>query len=378
MTWRTRKSLPRPPPSTPGCAAPGRTPRGLHIAIRRILEKLYELFARIKNALNGMGFKSAEDVFKPFPKGEMARRRERADVPREGTAQSIIPRPADIRESIADRFGPKLKTVTEGVYDLSKPVRDLQKELEARRLGTFPDAQDFYVKKRLFPGRRATEVEDFNREHLDPLVKALRDQRVNLDDAGQYLYAKHAEERNATIDRINPGLDGEGSGMSDADAHAILDRFAAQPNAGAFADLSRRAPPSAISSSTPTSAAGWKSPTSSGMARSVRALRPAQGLRGRTGRSPAGHRQGLHRSWPGGKARLRPQLTCRQSAGEPDRPGLPRDRPRRAQYLPAIHAQRAAQSRPEADDIAIFNKGEPRREIDKTPALSAPSIARRT
>jgi hypothetical protein len=344
---------------------------GLHIAVRRILEKLYELFARIKNALNGLGFKSAEDVFKPFQKGEMARRAERADVPpAEGTAQSIIPRAADIRESIADRFGPKLKTVTEGVYDLSKPVRDLQTELEARHLGTFSDAQDFYVKKRLFPGRRATEVEDFNKQHLDPLVKALRDQRVNLEDAGQYLYARHAEERNAAIDRINPGLDGEGSGMSNADAQATLDRFAAQPNARAFDDLSRRLAGIRDFILDTYERGGLEKPEV------LRAWRdqyehyvPLKGFEDAPDEAPQGTGKGFNVRGPEVKRAFgRSSRADNPLVNLIDQAYRAIDRAERNIYLQSMHDALRSIGH-DANDIATYNRGEPRREIDKGTGL---------
>lgn len=99
----------------------------------------------------------------------------------------------------------------EKTQDLSHPVRLLQDELEVRRKGAFDDPENFYVRKRLYPGRVGAWTDTFNRRHLDPIVKLLKANEISLHDAGDFLYALHAAERNAAMDEINPGLSGEGS-----------------------------------------------------------------------------------------------------------------------------------------------------------------------
>ena len=72
----------------------------------------------------------------------------------------------------------------------------------------------FYTRKRLYPGRVGAWTDTFNRKHLDPIVNLLKSNGISLQEAGDFLYAEHAPERNDEMDKINPGLGGEGSGMS--------------------------------------------------------------------------------------------------------------------------------------------------------------------
>lgn len=124
-----------------------------------------------------------------------------------------------VRDRIAAVFDSKIaRKLTEGAQDLSHPVKLLQRELEMRRdseipelsnsgepiESTTPDAADFYTKKRLFPGRVAVEVQDFNKAHLDPLIETMRTGKVTLEQAGDYAYAKHVEERNAKLADLYP------------------------------------------------------------------------------------------------------------------------------------------------------------------------------
>jgi hypothetical protein len=49
---------------------------GIHIAVRRIFAKIMRLLARIRNAVAGLGFRTSEDIFESFARGEMAERRQ--------------------------------------------------------------------------------------------------------------------------------------------------------------------------------------------------------------------------------------------------------------------------------------------------------------
>jgi len=149
-----------------------------------------------------------------------------ASIFRRRADAAVDARLKDLMESTAaNRF-------VERYQNLSEPVKRLQEAVEARMDGTIADSQAFYVKKRLFPGKVATEVQDFNKEHLDPLIKLGKDNNLSLAEIGDVAYALHAPERNAAMEEINhPLLDGSDadvvgrrSGMSDEEAAAILAR----------------------------------------------------------------------------------------------------------------------------------------------------------
>src|SRR6202000_2903105 len=59
----------------------------------------------------------------------------------------------------------KDKTV-ERFQNLSEGVKRLEDAVQARMEGELPDSKAFYEKKRLFPGKGATEGQAFNKQHL--------------------------------------------------------------------------------------------------------------------------------------------------------------------------------------------------------------------
>ena len=139
-----------------------------------------------------------------------------------------------------EHLRPVTDKLIEGTQDLSHPVKLLQRDGEERRSGAFADPEDFYARKRLYPGRVGAWTDTFNRKHLDPIVNLLKSNGISLQEASDYLYALHAAERNAAIDKINPGLGGEGSGMSNDEAEKILAEAKRGENAAAFDDLRQR------------------------------------------------------------------------------------------------------------------------------------------
>lgn len=226
----------------------GDTGRGLHIGIRMAFNKIMAFLERIRNFLAGHGFRTAEDVFSDLYRGRMAGRDAGPNPYAPKPEFSIVPnavsvRALRIRGRIAEVFSERGDAVREAAQDLSVPVKRLQDELLERGLsptGELPGAKDFYTRKRLYPGRLANEIQEFNKTHLDPLVEYMRANDIGLKEAGDYLYAKHAPERNEAIDKINPDLKGDGSGMSDEEAGQIIDKAKRDGKYEALEEVSRR------------------------------------------------------------------------------------------------------------------------------------------
>lgn len=203
---------------------------GVHIGIRGLFERLMRLFRQIANYLRKLGFQTYEDIFAKTYEGKMKERpsrklddglpsraveailKERAKNGEEVAAGMARPaaarqplRTLRIRDRIAAMFESRLANkIKEGAQDLSHPVKLLQEDLEARRDAPFSDAADFYTKKRLYPGRLGNEVNQFNKAHLDPLVDLMKANSISLAQAGDYVYAKHVAERNATLGTLYP------------------------------------------------------------------------------------------------------------------------------------------------------------------------------
>jgi hypothetical protein len=168
-------------------------------------------------------------------------------------------------QSIARVLGSDASTTAkEGLSDYNERVRQLQNETEALyhewidKNGKLPDTRQFYILKRLFPGKVGSKIGDFNREHFDQLQKHLRDNGITLDKAGQYVYALHAPERNRVVGNMwqqnaafgkggedfvkalrDPNVVGA-SGMSNAEAKRIVDEAHKGPKAAAYRELARR------------------------------------------------------------------------------------------------------------------------------------------
>lgn len=89
--------------------------------------------------------------------------------------------------------------------------------------GRVDDASDAYMREALYHGRAEKRVRDFRDRHVEPLLKQIKDSGLTLDEVNDYLYARHAVERNAEMAKINPSLEpGEGSGMTDEEAAAVM------------------------------------------------------------------------------------------------------------------------------------------------------------
>ena len=158
-----------------------------------------------------------------------------------GKALSFVV-PADRAQMIADDILVKFQ-------DRMLPVGRMLQELSEKRLNIV-DAFDTYLKEEIYHRKVANEIE----ERQNTIYKAATDslKQVNVDQkridqlkvqsnffkmaleyagntrmalADAYLYASHAKERNAYIQQNKDINNSKGSGMSDAEADAILSWF---------------------------------------------------------------------------------------------------------------------------------------------------------
>jgi hypothetical protein len=215
----------------------------------RLFKRIKNLLEALRNVFRGLGFKSAEDVFRDIKEGRVgARARAAADSEEPSFSVRTAEREPtpNLDRLVRDRIAAALEATKpirdrfiEGTQDLSHPVKLLQDELERRREAAFEDPQSFYVRKRLYPGRLGAWVDTFNKRHLDPIVSLLKANDIDLQEAGDYLYALHAPERNAEMARINPGLEA-GSGMTNEEAQKIINAAKASGHAAAYDELRQK------------------------------------------------------------------------------------------------------------------------------------------
>lgn len=113
------------------------------------------------------------------------------------------------------------------VYKLQDKHIDTKRVLESIRATgkAIADDLDVYLQEELYHGRAAKRTQDFVSNELEPLMKYMADSGLKMQDVQDYLHARHAKEANRVVAQRNPKLPDGGSGMTDAEADAVLASF---------------------------------------------------------------------------------------------------------------------------------------------------------
>lgn len=90
--------------------------------------------------------------------------------------------------------------------------------------GKLDDSNNAYLAEELFHGKAENDLNAMTERYVKPLAKLLADYDIAQSDLDEYLYARHAPERNLHIAKINPKMPDGGSGMTNAEASGIMDR----------------------------------------------------------------------------------------------------------------------------------------------------------
>jgi hypothetical protein len=141
---------------------------------------------------------------------------------------------------VGSRFKlPGSTAVDVGRIRLQDDVLRMKRVIEAvkQQGGTVGEAQNFYDANTLMPGRIQAEIDDFKDKVVRPMLDKAVKYEIDLDELSLYAYAKHAEERNQYIASINPRMPDGGSGMTTADAKAILQQVQSGGKAQQFEEL---------------------------------------------------------------------------------------------------------------------------------------------
>ena len=102
--------------------------------------------------------------------------------------------------------------------------------------GNVSQAMNTYVQQDLLSGRTADMLKQRNEGLYQKLINAIANSQVGMNDFENYLYARHAPERNDHIASINPEMPDGGSGMSYDTAEEIMNEF---ERAGKIPELER-------------------------------------------------------------------------------------------------------------------------------------------
>lgn len=117
-------------------------------------------------------------------------------------------------------------------------MADVEKYIEGKTGQRTPAAKSFYKSEEVFTGKVADQLQQFHEGMLKELYDAMHDSGLSVKEIEKYLVAKHAPERNATIAAINPKLPDGGSGMTNAQAQAVIDGFRTRGKLGVLQRVS--------------------------------------------------------------------------------------------------------------------------------------------
>jgi len=91
--------------------------------------------------------------------------------------------------------------------------------------GNIVDFSDAYNKFTLIEGKIGHHFRNLHDDHVKPLIDAVVESEISIDQLNEYLYAKFAPQRNATIADRDPERPDGGSGMTDAQSQEVLSKF---------------------------------------------------------------------------------------------------------------------------------------------------------
>lgn len=155
-----------------------------------------------------------------LPKGEHSYR---------GSVDKIL-YPEDIRKG---PYYSRTSSLTPEETIASRFVRQMQDKFQVLKAvqenirktgGKIDDSNNAYMAEELFHGKAENDLNVMKERYVQPLAKLLADYKIAQADLDEYLYARHAPERNAHIAKINPKMPDGGSGMTNAEAAEIMQR----------------------------------------------------------------------------------------------------------------------------------------------------------
>lgn len=156
-----------------------------------------------------------------LPKGERSYRGLKnnvlsSDDIRKGPYYSRLKSDLSPEETLAARFVRRMQ-------DKFQVLKAVQENIR-KSGGKLDDSNNAYLAEELFHGKAENDLNAMTERYVKPLAKLLADYDIAQSDLDEYLYARHAPERNLHIAKINPKMPDGGSGMTNAEAAGIMDR----------------------------------------------------------------------------------------------------------------------------------------------------------
>lgn len=199
--------------------------------VQRVFKLLRQVFEAIRNAFAGRGLRTAEGVMQDVSSGEIGARAQTPALD-DSEARFSVPEREDMvalagtEPSWKEKASDAIDRWRTAVQDRYLPLLKVQRQIEQQTGKELPPSRNPYMGEELMTGRIGARLERLAQDHVEPLFDAMHADGVSVDELESYLYARHAPERNARIAEINPDFtEGEGSGMTDLEAAAIISRI---------------------------------------------------------------------------------------------------------------------------------------------------------
>ena len=126
-------------------------------------------------------------------------------------------------KSEATPYGALIEKLAIKFQDKYSGVMLLQQDIEAFRKSKVPESQDFELAMDRMYGMVRTDIEALE-ARLELIMNAMAESDLTAEQVSDYLYAKHAEERNKFISNLRPELE-NGSGMTTQEANDIIEEL---------------------------------------------------------------------------------------------------------------------------------------------------------
>ncbi|GAB5434810.1 MAG: hypothetical protein EpisKO_41800 [Epibacterium sp.] len=253
--------------------------------VKSIFAKIRRFFRAVKEALAGQGIRTPEDIFEDVDRGAIGTRDDARVTPQEllsaqnqsgasrksqaarrktnvTPVQSLFGSSAPL--SIPDRriwdefsksgngFWGSIKGAAGAMHDQIDrarvqvqdrflPVLRAQEAIERATGQAVPEQMNAYLAEETFSGKVGRHLFEIDEEFTKPIIDLISETKgeMTVDTVGKWLTARHAKERNAYIASINEKMPDGGSGMTNAEADAVLRDVASSKHAESYEKIGK-------------------------------------------------------------------------------------------------------------------------------------------
>ncbi len=219
--------------------------------IKAVFAKIKRFLRAVRETLVGEGVRSPEDIFEMVEKGDIGAR-PFDDAP---AAMHAAQRPSSAVRKLTPAGQQQIAASTHSavlpndtmferfrrnVQDRMLSLRRMREVTEKAAGATIGKAEDPYFAEERYTGRVGHRLDVLEEEYTRPLISLISKAPTPIEITDQHgetrtgaravslwLMARHAKERNAHIAKINDAMPDGGSGLTNAEADAILNQAGA-------------------------------------------------------------------------------------------------------------------------------------------------------